>query len=248
VRKSNHLLETKTNKDGNEVLKPKLYEDRGFYYDGHGLYLQVQDEGQKSWAYRYKQTWRSLGSANVFSIEEARETAAKLWKAARRGEDAIALLDTLRETAGAGPAGVTGKTFAEAMAEYLKAKSPYWAASNRDRELRRYEFLFGQIPAFVALRLPAINQDAKNKALANWDGQNKKRSDVGYYIGAVLHYAETGQLRGTNKAAAAAVVHHDDMPYRDVPAFYARLKALGTDNAKALQFLILTGAPRTRAC
>jgi integrase len=35
------------------------------------------------------------------------------------------------------------------------------------------------------------------------------------------------------------------MPYRDVPAFYARLGALGTDNAKALQFLILTGAPRT---
>jgi integrase len=175
----------------------------------------------------------------------AGETAAKLWKAARRGEDPIALLETLRETAGAGPAAVTGKTFATAMAEYLKAKSPYYADSNRVRELRRYEFLFGQIPAFVALPIKAIDQDAKNKALAHWDGQNKKRSDVGYYINAILHYAETGQLRGINKAAAAAVVHHPEMPYRDVPAFYARLGALGTDNAKALQFLILTGAPRT---
>jgi len=121
-------------------------------------------------------------------------------------------------------------------------KSPHWAASNRARELRRYEFLFGQIPAFVALRLPAIDQAAKNAALATWDGQNKKRSDVGFYIGAILNYAETGQLRGIK---AKAVEHHPEMPYRDVPAFYARLKALGTVDAMALQFLILTGAPRT---
>ena len=33
-----------------------------------------------------------LGSANGFSIREAREKASKLWQAARRGEDPIALL------------------------------------------------------------------------------------------------------------------------------------------------------------
>jgi integrase len=241
VRKSDHLLETKTTKAGDVILKAGLYEKRGFYYDGEGLYLQVQDEGQKSWVYRYKQTWRSLGSANVFTIEEAREIAAKLWKAARRGEDAIALLDTMRETAGAGSKAVGGKTFAEAMAEYLAAKSPYWADSNRVRELRRYEFLFGQIPWFVALRLPAIDQAAKNKALAHWNGQIKKRSDVGYYIERIIDYAATGNL---GKIVTAEVEHHKEMPYRDVPAFYARLGALGTANAMALQFLILTGAPR----
>jgi integrase len=239
VRKSDHLLETKTTKAGDVILKAGLYDKRGFYYDGHGLYLQVQDLGQKSWSYRYKQTWRSLGSANVFIIEEARAIAAKLWKAARRGEDAIALLDTMRETAGANPAGVTGKTFAEAMAIYLKAKSPYYADSNRKRELRRYEFLFDQIPWFVALPVKAIDQDAKNKALAHWDGQAKKRSDVGYYINAILHYDATGELRGINKAATAAVVHHEAMPYGDVPAFYARLP--DRVDANALRFLILTG-------
>jgi integrase len=122
------------------------------------------------------------------------------------------------------------------MTEYLAAKSPHWADSNRERELRRYEFLFGQIPDFVALRLPAIDQAAKNTALANWDGQNKKRSDVKYYIGAVLNYAETGELRGVKAKAAD---HHDAMPYLDVPAFYASLP--DTVDANALRFLILTG-------
>jgi hypothetical protein len=88
-----------------------------------------------------------------------------------------------------------------AMADYLAAKSPHWAASNRARELRRYEFLFGQIPAFVALPVKAssvsaaIDQESKNKALATWDGQNKKQLDVGYYIEAIIDYAETGKLK-----------------------------------------------------
>jgi integrase len=234
---SGHLL--KTNK-ANDQVRRDLYQERGFYCDGNGLYLQIgKDPGHACWVYRHKTRWASIGSANVFSIKEARETAAKLWDCARRGGNPIALLKTLRGMAGAGPTALAGKTFAEAMASYLAAKSPYYADSNRARELRRYEFLFGQIPDFVALRLPAINQDAKNKALAHWDGQNKKRSDVGYYINAILHYDATGQLRGINKATAAAVVHHDAMPYLDVPAFYARLPK--TVDANALRFLILTG-------
>jgi integrase len=237
----NHRL--KTNKIGDKI-DPALLDQPGFHCDGAGLYLQVaRDEegratGGASYVYRHKTKWASIGSANVYSIKEARETAAKLWTAAGRKEDPIALLKTLRGS----PTAVTGKTFAEAMAEYLAAKSPHWADSNRDRELRRYEFLFGQIPAFVALPVKAIDQNAKNAALATWNGQTKKRSDVGYYIGAIINYAETGQLRGIK---AAAVEHHPEMPYRDVPAFYARLGALGTANAMALQFLILTGAPRT---
>jgi len=211
VRKSNHLLETKTNKDGNEVLKPKLYDARGFYYDGHGLYLQVQEEGQRSWSYRYKQTWRSLGSANVISVDEARATAEKLWKAARRGEDAIALLDNMRATAvgsHTGVSGVSGKTFGEALALYLAAKNSNFSDSNRKRELRRYEFIFNEgLPWFVALPIKAIDQDAKNKAIATF--QNKARKDCKLYINAVIRYDETGELKGMK---TAAVEHHKPMP------------------------------------
>jgi integrase len=231
-----HLLPT--DKKGDNV-HPSLMREPGKHCDGGGLYLEVAAPGQASWMYRYKNRWASLGSANGYSIREAREKAAMLWTAARRGEDPFALLDTLRAPKLATVP--TGKTFATAMAEYLAAKSPHWASSNRARELRRHEYLFAQIPHFTALRLPAIDQDAKNTALANWNQQPKARRDVGFYIEAIIRYAETGKLRIPG-GGLPEPEHHDAMPYRDVPAFYAGIAKLNSDDAHALRFLILTGA------
>ena len=59
-------------------------------------------------------------------IHEARETAAKLWKAAKKGEDPFALLATLRAAAPKATDKPKGKLFADAMAEYLAAKSAHW--------------------------------------------------------------------------------------------------------------------------
>jgi hypothetical protein len=88
-----------------------MLDQPGFHCDGAGLYLQVaRDEegratGGASYVYRHKTKWASIGSANVYSIKEARETAAKLWTAAGRKEDPIALLRTLRGS----PTAATGK-------------------------------------------------------------------------------------------------------------------------------------------
>src|ERR1700688_2426933 len=163
-----HLLPT--DKTGDNV-HPSLVREPGRHCDGGGLYLEVAAPGQASWMFRHKNGWRSVGSANGYSIREARAKAAVLWQAARRGEDPFALLATLRAPKiPATQEKPKGKLFAMALAEYLAAKSPHWAASNRARETRRYEYLFGQIPDFVALRLPAIDQAAKNGALATWNG------------------------------------------------------------------------------
>jgi hypothetical protein len=185
-----HRLQTDRSGDN---VHPSLMREPGRHCDGGGLYLEVAAPGQASWIYRYKNRWASLGSANGWSIREAREKAAKLWQAAGRGDDPFALLSTLRAPKATDEP--KGKLFATAMAEYLAAKSPHWAASNRARELRRYEYLFGQIPDFIALRLPAIDQAAKNTALANWNEQPKARRDVGFYIEAIIKYAETGASR-----------------------------------------------------
>lgn len=229
------LLPTDKN---NEHVAEWLMREPGKHCDGSGLYLEVAAPGQASWMYRYKNRWGSLGSANGYSIKEARAVAEKLWTAARRGEDPFALLATLR--APKAEEKPKGKTFETAMAEYLAAKSPHWAASNRARELRRYEYLFGMVPDFVALRLPAIDQDAKNKALATWNEQPKARRDVGFYIEAIIKYAETGKLRVVQRGQDEE--HHEAMPWRDVPAFYARLGKLNSDDGRALRFTILTGA------
>jgi integrase len=230
-----HLLQT--DKTGDNV-HPSLMREPGKHCDGGGLYLEVAAPGQASWMYRYKNRWGSLGSANGYNIREAREKAAKLWQAARRGEDPFALLATLRAPRPAEKP--KGKLFSEALREYLAAKSPHWSPSNRARELRRHEFLFDQIPTFTALRLLEIDQAAKNSALATWDGQEKARRDVGFYINAVIAYAETGKLRIVGAKPKAK--HHEAIGWRDVPAFYARVAELDSVDARALRFLMLTGA------
>jgi len=221
-------------------LKPSSIADRidagrRRHADGGGLYLQVAAPGQASWVFRHQEKWRSLGPADECSIEEARDRADALRKAAREGRCPLQMLD-------AGAPAATGKTFAEAMAEYLKAKSPTWAASNRARELRRYGFLFGQIPAFTALPLASIDQQAKNRALGHWETGSKKQSDVNFYIEAILRFAQTGKLLRVKKSGGADVEHHESMPSAEVPAFFKRLVKVGTVDSKALAFTILTGS------
>ncbi len=219
----------------------RLMRTKGKHSDGGGLYLQVANPGQASWVFRHKpagqakEKWRCIGPASAYTIAEVREKARLLRVEVVEKRDPFELLASRR-------AEPTGKTFATAMAEYLAAKSPYWAASNRARELRRYEFLFGQIPDFVALPVAAIDQAAKNTALATWDGQTKARRDVGFYIEAIIRYAETGKLRVAKVSDDQG--HHEAMPWREVPSFYARISKLNSnvDDARALRFTILTGA------
>jgi len=166
-------------------------------------------------------------------ITEARNKAHELARAAHEGKDPWELL-------AGGRAEPAGKTFGEAMVEYLDAKSPTWADSNRARELRRYNFLFSQIPDFTALPIKSIDQGAKNKALATWEAGSKQYRDVGFYIEAILRHALTGKLR--LRSSTDNVQHHEAMPWRDVPAFYKRLPDIGDDDARALRFTILTSA------
>jgi integrase len=237
----------KTNKARDQIDRAYL-DVPGKYCDGAGLYLSVaRDEESKrlglpihksgaggaSYTFRHKNREASIGSAKVYSIKYARETAAQLWDVACKGGDPFALLKTMR----AGPAALGGKTFAEAMTEYLDANASRLSASNRDRTRKDYEYQLGQVPDFVKLPIKAIDQNAKNAALATWNDRPGIQGKVRYYINAILKYAETGKLK--DKAGAVAVEHHESLPYAQVPKFYASLP--DTVDANALRFLILTG-------
>jgi integrase len=206
--------------------------------DGGGLILQVNEVGQASWVFRYKdastgrERWPCIGPAATYTLDEAREKARLARIELKEGRSAFDYLT-------GGAAEPAGKLFSTALREYLAEKSPTWKDSNRARELRRYDFLFGQIPTFTKLPLRSITQDHKNKALSNWAAGSKQRRDVGFYIEAVLSYAEKGYLR---LKKTREVDHHADMPYADVPAFFQRLAKLDTVDARALQWTILTGA------
>jgi RNA 3'-terminal phosphate cyclase len=62
---------------------------RGFYPDGHGLYLRVDASGARRWVQRIviqgKRRDIGLGSADLIGLAEAREQALQQRKAARAG-------------------------------------------------------------------------------------------------------------------------------------------------------------------
>jgi integrase len=210
----------------------RLMRTKGKHPDGGGLYLQVASPGQASWVWRHKETWRSIGPANVYKIDEAREAARGLRKAVKEGRDPFQMLT-------AGRARPAGESFADALSKYLDKKETHWSPSNRERERRDHERTFGRIPEFTALPVSAIDQAAKNDAFEKLGKSQRRKAKS--WIEAIIRYAKTGVIieRGPGDDE---VEHHEAMSYRDVPGFYTRITGLDTDDARALRFTILTGA------
>jgi integrase len=176
--------------------------------------------------------WKSIGPASVYKVDEAREIARKLRKEVHEGRDPFQMLSSRR-------ARPVGETFGEWLAKYLVKKEAQWSPSNRVRERRDHERTFGQMPDFTALPVKAIDPAAKADALAKL-GKSARRKATSW-IEAIITYAETGVVRQRGPGDDE-VDHHESMPYRDVPSFYARLAARDTEDARALQWTILTGA------
>ena len=65
----------------------------GYHADGAGLYLSIKPSGAKSWIFRYRRDGREremgLGSANTFSLSEARERALAQRKLLADGNDPL---------------------------------------------------------------------------------------------------------------------------------------------------------------
>jgi integrase len=209
----------------------RLMRTKGKHSDGGGLYLQVASPGQASWVYRHKERWKSIGPANLFTIEEARDRVHALRKAVHAGKDPFQMFAAdLAEPA--------GKIFADALTEYIKVKEPTWKPTSRARERRDHERTFAEIPDFTALLVKDIDQAAKSNALAKLGSSGRRKAKS--WIGAVIRFAETGEIR--ERGGSDEVEHHAAMPYAKVPGFYTRLSEVGTADARALQWTILTGA------
>lgn len=211
----------------------RLMRTKGKHSDGGGLYLQVASPGQASWVWRHKETWRSIGPASVYKIDEAREAARGLRKAVKEGRDPFQMLT-------AGRARPVGELFADALSKYLDKKEAQWSPSNRERERRDHERTFGKIPEFTALPVKAIDQTAKSDALDKLGRSARRKAKS--WIEAIITFSETGVVRQRGPGDDE-VEHHEAMPFSDVPSFYKRIAALnGDDDARALCFTILTGA------
>lgn len=231
----------------------------GMYGDGGGLWLQVTGQGAKSWIFRFTLRGKSremgLGSANTYTLAEARDRARDCRKLTAEGHDPIEIRRGERDAARVESAKAI--TFRQCADAYIEAHRAGWRnvkhAAQWSATLDAYAH-----PIFGALPVASVDTSLVIKALeAIWTAKPETATRVRGRVEAILDWATTrGFRRGENPARwkghlsnllpkrsrVAKVVHHAALPFREVPAFLVALAGQSGVAAKALAFTILTAA------
>jgi integrase len=239
------------------------YAKPGKHCDGHGLYLLVKPSGAKSWLLRVQHQGRrrdfGLGTAitgiidvdiplqkrRSLTLAQAREKARIARELSKSGMDPTALW---REQEDSIP------SFKKVAVEYHGHVSKGWRNGKHSDQwlttLKIYAF-----PVIGELPVDAIDARSIQRVLAPiWLQKGETARRVRQRVAAVLDYAHgkgwreteapmraVNQLLGGIKQPRSG--NFAAMPYRELPAFMAKLRA--GDHAigrSALQFLILTAA------
>lgn len=221
----------------------------GRYADGNGLYLFVDDSGAKRWVLRTvvlgTRRDMGLGSAQLVSLLEAREDAARLRRLARRGGDPLAerrksrvVVPTFRDAAQAVHASHAGSF------RNLKHRAD-WLSS-----LEMHVF-----PSLANQRVDAITSADVLKVLGEiWLTTPETARRIRQRLRTIFDWAKASGFRaGDNPVDGVGKVlprhkgdksHHAAMPYAQVPAFIETLQtaAAGEPTKLAFEFLVLTAA------
>lgn len=227
----------------------------GMYGDGGGLYLRVGPTGTKSWIVRTvihgKRRELGIGSLDLVTLAEARETSTDLRKVARAGGDPDAARKTTAREAAAEAARdlVTFGRAAEAVHATLlptwknKKHADTWISGLR---LHAYPKLAGK-------PIQSIGRDDILKVLEPiWTTRIETARRLRQRLQIIFQWAKgEGHFKGENPVdqiglglthVQKATAHLAAMPWRDVPAFWAQLADRESASSACLQFLILTAA------
>lgn len=235
-------------------LTRKLVENLGpgRHGDGAGLYLVVDPSGARRWIVRVTvkgqknakgaplRTDFGLGGADVVTLNQARERALEYRRMAKSG---------LNPRYNVKP---DIPTFAELSHQVHIDRLPTWKNPKHGQQwintLRDYAF-----PKIGRMPVDAIGEPEVLMCLAPiWTEKHETAKRLAQRIKVVLSVAKTKGFRvGENPVTLvresdslpkvkADVSHHDAMPWKEVPAFYAELNERSAVAAKALQFAILT--------
>jgi integrase len=231
----------------------------GLYSDGGGLCLQVSSFKTKAWVFRYMINKRArkmgLGDFELVSLKKAREKRSAAYALVKDGIDPI----DERAARLAAQAAETAKalTFKECAEGYIEAHKAGWKnvkhAAQWTATLEAYAY-----PIIGKLQVQDIETAQIEKILRPiWNEKTETASRVRGRVEKVLDRAKALGLRsGDNparwtghlselfpsKSQVAPVEHHPAMPYADLPAFMAKLRAKEGSSARALEFTILTAA------
>lgn len=221
----------------------------GRHADGNGLYLLVSPAGSKSWVLRIQVDGRrrdfGLGALQEVSLAKAREKAQQWRKLAKEGHNPSA--EAKRQKA-------SQTTFEDAAHTFYEERKGSWKNTKHGQQwintLEAYAF-----PGLGKLSVDRIDaDDIAQVLLPIWQSKAETARRVRQRIGSVLDYSKAKGWRQTEAPMRAVntllrgikqpkVKSFAAMPYKDVPAFMARLDQGGATLGRlALQFLILTAA------
>jgi integrase len=219
----------------------------GRYADGNGLYLVVDPSGARRWLLRLVIEGRrrdlGLGSATLFPLSEVREKAQAYRKTARQGSDPV------RERK---RASTVAPTFSKAAETVHKSRAPGFKNAKHAAQwistLRTYAN-----PTIGELRIDLIaTPDILRLIGPIWLSKPETARRVLQRISTVFDWAKAAGYRsgenpvdGVKQGLAkqsGGKKHHNAMPFSEVPAFVANLRAADGFAAShlLLEFLILT--------
>jgi len=235
----------------------------GRYGDGGGLWLQVTAgaDGKtvnRSWLFRWvshgRERWAGLGSLHTISLVEARERARQYRQQILDGIDPIAAREARRALEEAATKRLI--TFDQAAAAFIASKRAEWRSRRHAAEwpssLHRYAS-----PVIGKLPVDAIDTALVMKVLQPiWGRIPETASRLRGRIEAILDWATVSEYRsGDNPARWGGHLEHllsapskrtkvslAALPYDEVPAFMAQLRAEPGVAARALELAILTAA------
>ena len=232
--------------------------NEGVHWIAPSLYLQIRPQGTRSWLFRYTRNgenqWMGLGALADKPLNEARDEAAMLRIAVRRGSDPLAEKQQTRATARPKK---SVPTFAECAEQYIESHRAGW---KNEKHIAQWESTIRTYanPVLGKMQVDEITvEDVMKVVQPIWVEKPETASRLRGRIEKVLGWATAMKYRSGDNPAAwkgalshllpaiskiQTIEHHKAVPYDQVPLVMRDLRRNESMSAKALVFTILTTA------
>lgn len=240
----------------------------GLHHDSEGLYLRVSATGGKSWVYRFRWAGKpremGLGSLRETGLAEARSKRNEERKILDPHPDSGRIpqnpiearkakkRNQIEEDAKSKTFGFCAVEFFEGKARFEGKASPAWSErflkqrkAMVERHAKRLESIpMREIDAKLIKEILIPIWTEKTTTAVELRIMLESIFDLGIHRGYCPKYNPCkwdGVLQYELPKPTKSEKHHAALPYREIPAFMARLQAQGGVAARAVEFVILTG-------
>lgn len=244
-----------------------LRKHRGTHAVGDNLYVQLKGNGA-SWVFRYlvdgKARWAGLGSLRDWTLAEARERAREFRRVLAEGKDPLA--EREQKEAFERAEKLKQTTFGQAAREYIEKHRFEWKnakhAAQWSATFDKTTRVINDVPvslidtAHVLKVLQPIWQTTPETASRTRmrieavlayatvaEYRSRKQDNPARWRGHLKHMlAAKSQVQQRKRERTGKPEHFKAIPYADLPAFMAKLRANNSMSARALEWTILTAA------